>query len=79
MLPISGVKPKDNLADWSVMQCVHFNELVQDKSFVSRVMEVNSDSNVWQLSLQLIDTTVANVDTDIATLLVNAEMADVDP
>lgn len=78
ILCVLGVKPKEK--DWTVSQCAHFTEIVDCKSFVSKVMDVNAESisNSWQLSLKLIDTTAENVDVDIGELLVKEEMADTD-
>ncbi|XP_034253274.1 tudor domain-containing protein 7 [Thrips palmi] len=75
---LHGVKPKEN-TEWTVDQCLYFNELVDSKSFVSKVMDVNSESNSlsWQLSLHLIDTTAEDMDVNISELLVSAGFADV--
>lgn len=70
LFSVIGVKPKNG--DWSVVESLAFNKLVQNKAFVSKVKEVNSDgaSNTWRVSLQLIDTTREEVDVDIADLLI---------
>jgi hypothetical protein len=70
-----GISPKNS--DWAVDECVAFNDLVQDKLLVSRVHDVNSDvsSNTWKVSLQVIDTSDPDVDTDIGEVLIKNSLA----
>lgn len=63
--------------DWPAIDCVYFRELVVEKSFVSRIVEIRRDvenPNYMTLGLTLVDTSTTK-DVYIHELLVEKKMA----
>ncbi|XP_026290462.2 tudor domain-containing protein 7A-like isoform X1 [Frankliniella occidentalis] len=73
---LHGVKPLN--IDWSVEECLFFNNLVEENSFPTIIREINQNvtaANSWRVSLSVIDTSNENEDIDIGDHLIQNEYA----
>ncbi|KAG1651074.1 Tudor domain-containing protein 7A [Nymphon striatum] len=83
-LPYMAVKAKlydiiPTHGDWTPMECIEFQKLVTDKEFVSKIKEKSIDAtsglSVYQVTVSLIDTSIAGQDIYIERELVKKGIA----